>query len=143
MGSIFRSSSLFPLMQSLSNTLPGDLLKTMWEGPQSDLDDTVNAQPAIFLDSYLHYLSSQSSFRLHIGHSVGEYSALCAAGCISPETAMKVLRRRGELMKEASRGRDTGMLAVSSGYSPSVQDIHNSLSIPSDMCCDLAAINSP
>lgn len=47
-----------------------------------------------------------------IGNSVGEYTALVAAGSISPESAVRLLAKRGELMQEACEGKQCGMLAV-------------------------------
>src|SRR5215470_8541200 len=92
-----------------------------FEGPQEDLDDTFNAQPAILTVSIaclealkerlgpLGYLGAPS---LVAGHSMGEFTALVAAGVLDFEDALKLVRERGRLMKEQGEQRPGGMAAV-------------------------------
>lgn len=75
-----------------------------FNGPEEDLQLTMNTQPAILADSVAAYLV----LREHglkpdfvAGHSLGEYSALVAAESLSFPDALKLVRRRGELMQEA------------------------------------------
>jgi [acyl-carrier-protein] S-malonyltransferase len=92
-----------------------------FEGPQAELDDTYNAQPAILTVSIaclealkerygpLGYVLTPS---LVAGHSMGEYTALVAAGVLDFEEALKLVRERGRLMKETSQDNPGGMAAV-------------------------------
>jgi [acyl-carrier-protein] S-malonyltransferase len=92
-----------------------------FEGPQEDLDDTFNAQPAILTVSIaclealkerlgpLGYLGAPS---LVAGHSMGEFTALVAAGVLDFEDALKLVRERGRLMKETGELHPGGMAAV-------------------------------
>lgn len=97
------------------------LTQLCFEGPQAELDDTYNAQPAILTVSIacleamkerfgpLGYLGTPS---LVAGHSMGEFTALVAAGVIDFEDALKLVRERGRLMKESGELRPGGMAAV-------------------------------
>ncbi len=92
-----------------------------FEGPQEELDDTFNAQPAILTVSIaclealkerlgpLGYLGAPS---LVAGHSMGEFTALVAAGVLDFEDALKLVRERGRLMKETGERNPGGMAAV-------------------------------
>lgn len=92
-----------------------------FEGPQAELDDTINAQPAILTVSIaclealkerlgpLGYLGAPS---LVAGHSLGEFTALVASGVLDFEDALKLVRERGRLMKETGETNPGGMAAV-------------------------------
>lgn len=93
-----------------------DLAGLCFEGPEEDLRKTHNTQPAIFVHSIavldaLGWSLSGSETRL-AGHSLGEYSAYVAAGAIRFEDALRVVRRRGELMYQAGLDRPGAMAAV-------------------------------
>jgi [acyl-carrier-protein] S-malonyltransferase len=105
-----------------ADTILGFPLSTLcFEGPQEELDDTFNAQPAILTVSIaclealkerlgpLGYLGAPS---LVAGHSMGEFTALVAAGVLDFEDALKLVRERGRLMKENGEQRPGGMAAV-------------------------------
>jgi [acyl-carrier-protein] S-malonyltransferase len=89
----------------------------MWEGPDTDLNDTVNTQPAL----YLHSIAAQRVFA-HLypqflpasvsGHSLGELSALSAAGALSFADSIRLVRTRGELMKRAGERSPGSMAAI-------------------------------
>jgi [acyl-carrier-protein] S-malonyltransferase len=91
--------------------------KLMWEGPEADLTDTLNTQPALFTHSLAAYRVFKS---LHphaapvymAGHSLGELSALAAAGALSFDEGLRLVRRRGELMKHAGEVNPGGMAAI-------------------------------
>lgn len=92
-----------------------------FEGPQEELDDTVNAQPAILTVSIacLEALNERFSMlgrvvapALVAGHSLGEFTALVAAGVLEFEEALQLVRERGRLMKESGDERPGGMAAV-------------------------------
>ncbi|CAN5176394.1 ACP S-malonyltransferase [soil metagenome] len=92
-----------------------DLRALCWDGSQSELDRTANAQPAILCTS-LAALRAALAERLEpgtpicLGHSVGEFSALAAAGAFRLADAVRLVRRRGELMQAADVS--GGMAAV-------------------------------
>src|SRR5437879_7737220 len=92
-----------------------------FEGPESDLNDTINAQPAILTVSIacLNVLRERWQAmgqvvapRYVAGHSLGEFTALVAADVIDFDSALLLVRERGRLMKENGTERPGGMLAV-------------------------------
>lgn len=103
--------------------LSQNLSKIMWEGPKETLTLTENAQPALMAVSMAvmrvlereHGFSLKDKVRFVAGHSLGEYSALAAAGAISlPDTA-RLLKLRGEAMQAAvpvGQGAMTALLGV-------------------------------
>ena len=91
--------------------------RLMWEGPEAELNDTLNTQPALFV----HSLAAQRVFKtLHpqatpvfvAGHSLGELSAMAAAGALPFADGLRLVRRRGELMKRAGEVNPGGMAAI-------------------------------
>src|SRR5687767_5479045 len=75
-----------------------------FNGPEADLQFTANTQPAILAASIAAFRAfSEEGFKpdLVAGHSLGEYSALVAAGALSLAAAARLVRRRGEFMQEA------------------------------------------
>jgi len=93
------------------------LSRLMWDGPEMDLNDTVNTQPAL----YVHSIAAQRVFA-HLypdfkpaavaGHSLGELSALAASGALSFIDGLRLVRKRGELMKRAGEHSPGGMAAI-------------------------------
>jgi [acyl-carrier-protein] S-malonyltransferase len=80
----------------------------IWGGPEADLTLTANAQPALMAVSLAAARALESGFGVKIsqaafvaGHSLGEYSALAAAGALSVTDAAKLLRKRGQAMQAA------------------------------------------
>jgi len=97
------------------------LTNMCFEGPQTDLDDTYNAQPAILTVSIACLTALREKLQPHgvevapamvAGHSLGEFTALVAAGALSFDDALVLVRERGRLMKETSAARPGGMAAV-------------------------------
>ncbi len=90
-----------------------------FEGPKDILDDTYNSQPAILTVSIaaLRALAEAGGGKLQLpsfcaGHSLGEYSALVAAGALEFEDALRLVRERGRLMKKAGEESPGGMAAL-------------------------------
>jgi len=85
------------------------LSKLIFEGPEAELTLTANAQPALMATSLAAFRALESEAGLDIardaafvaGHSLGEYSALCAAGALTLEDAARLLRIRGDAMQRA------------------------------------------
>lgn len=89
-----------------------------FEGPEDDLTDTINAQPALLATSVAalralqEVLPNQLPAMAVAGHSMGEYSALVAAGCLGFADGLRLVRERGRLMKEAGLLSPGGMAAI-------------------------------
>lgn len=91
------------------------LSNLVFEGPDNELKQTVNTQPALVTASvaYLEAFRSQGVQPDYVaGHSLGEYSALVAAGVLSYEDAVRLVRLRGQFMEEAVPGGQGAMAAV-------------------------------
>jgi [acyl-carrier-protein] S-malonyltransferase len=113
-----------------------------FEGPEDILRQTMNTQPAIFLHSMvLFQLISAQNISMVAGHSLGEYSALVAAGSLSFEDGLKLVRLRGELMQSAGI-KNKGTMAAIVGLVPDmVADICTQASATGIVQC--ANFNSP
>jgi len=84
-----------------------------FNGPEEELKQTKNTQPAIFLHSVaLWNVLKPHDASMMAGHSLGEYSALVAAGAISFHDAIKLVRLRGELMQKAGEENPGTMAAI-------------------------------
>ena len=101
----------------------GESISTLaWEGPSERLDLTENAQPALLAASMaiLGMLRErwaaagvpEPTPAFAAGHSMGQYSAFVAAGVLSLDDGVRLVRRRGELMQASGRGRDGAMAAL-------------------------------
>lgn len=116
MGKDFYESynSVKELFAKADETLGFNLSKIIFEGPEEELKKTSITQPAILLISYAFYRIFKEELKdLNIsyfsGHSLGEYTAITAGGAIDILDALKLVRKRGELMESVSDG---GMAAV-------------------------------
>lgn len=100
----------------LTNEILGrDIARLSFEGPQEELTQTDNTQPAIFAHSVALYRLLQDKGLTPFvvaGHSLGEYTALVAADVLSYETALPLVQLRGRLMKEAGQRRPGTMAAI-------------------------------
>ena len=89
------------------------LSKLCFEGPEEALTDTAVQQPALFTTSLAAWAILQQRDAAYVaGHSLGEFSALAAAGALTFADGLALVRRRGELMKLAGECRPGGMAAV-------------------------------
>lgn len=101
------------LLEAAGDVLGYDLRKVMFEGPDATLIDTKYAQPAIFTCSAMHLEMAKEqglTFDYVAGHSLGEYSALYAAGVFGFADGLQLVAKRGEAMS-AQNGKGT-MAAV-------------------------------
>jgi [acyl-carrier-protein] S-malonyltransferase len=113
------SAAARAIFELADTTLNLALTRLCFEGPEEDLTATENAQPALLTVSVALLaalgdcvdVSSLVGHRSSVvaGHSLGEYSALVAAGVLDFPTALRLVRRRGELMSAAREG---GMAAI-------------------------------
>ena len=108
------------VFQEVDDALSQKLSRLMWEGPESDLTLTENAQPAIMAASIavVRILEKEMGLdiakhaRLVAGHSLGEYSALCAAGAFTLADTARLLKTRGQAMQSAVPVGEGGMTAL-------------------------------
>jgi [acyl-carrier-protein] S-malonyltransferase len=114
------------------------LSRLAWDGPAEELDLTVNAQPALLAASvaFLRAMEARraASGRPRLvpafaaGHSMGQYSALVAAGVVSLGDGMRLVRERGRLMQKSGEGSPGAMAAI--------------IGLPDDRLPDLVAVGS-
>lgn len=120
------------------------LSRLMWEGPEAELTLTHNAQPAILV----HSLAVHAVVRDRVqpvaaaGHSLGEYAAYAALGALDLADAVRLVRRRGELMLEAGTQRPGTMAAVMGLAGERVAEICAALS-DADAVVVAANLNAP
>jgi [acyl-carrier-protein] S-malonyltransferase len=103
------------LFQRADSALGFPLSALCFEGPEDQLGRTENTQPALYTVSVIAWrLLEARGLRptAAAGHSLGEYSALCAAGVLDFEDGLRAVRRRGELMAEVGDRVAGGMVAV-------------------------------
>ena len=102
--------------EEANDALGFDLAGLCWSGPQDELDRTVNAQPALLTTSVAALRAAREAGLdgrpvVAAGHSLGEFSALVALGVLGLPDAVRLVRRRGELM-QAAADPSGGMAAV-------------------------------
>jgi len=114
------SAAAREVFQEVDEALGQHLFRLMAEGPADELTLTENAQPAIMANAVatLRVLEREGNVRLAdkadfvAGHSLGEYSALCAAGALDLATTARLLKRRGRAMQAAVPVGEGAMAAV-------------------------------
>ncbi|MDE2759560.1 MAG: ACP S-malonyltransferase [Paracoccaceae bacterium] len=118
-----------------------------WQGEIEELTLTRNVQPALMATSVAAYRAlleegfSLTSIAYMAGHSLGEYSALCAAGAISLEDTARLLRLRGEAMQEAVKvgeGKMAAILGLEVSVVKEIAELASELGV-----CDIANDNDP
>jgi len=103
-------------LEAADEALGFALSAVMWEGPDDLLTRTDHAQPAILAHSWAVWAVAGPALAGRVaaaaGHSLGEYSAYVAAGALTGPDAVRLVRRRGELMRDAGVARPGTMAAV-------------------------------
>lgn len=92
-----------------------DLRALCFDGPPETLQNTLYAQPALLTVGYLHFLRACEEgrdFAMVAGHSLGEYTALVAAGALSFDEALRLVKRRAELMSAAPEGAMAALIGL-------------------------------
>ena len=102
------------LFKSANELLGFDITKILFEGSKEDLEQTRVAQPAIYIHSVIMSKVMGDKFQPDAlaGHSLGEYSALTAAGTISFDSGLKLVSQRAEAMQKACNLEDGTMAAI-------------------------------
>ena len=137
------------LFAEIDDALSQHLSRLMFEGPESDLTLTENAQPALLAASLavIRVLQADASFDIArqaayvAGHSLGEYSALAAAGALSVADAARLVKRRGQAMQKAVPVGDGAMAALLGLDIDAARDIAREAS--GSEICAVANDNSP
>jgi [acyl-carrier-protein] S-malonyltransferase len=132
------------LFESANRILGFDLQQTCITGPENELTLTANAQPAIFLVSWIAFQLLRDHLpesALHVdamaGLSLGEITALAAAGTMSFEEGLRLVRARGEFMQEACEATQGGMAAIIGLDEPAVRLVCQETGV------ELANLNCP
>jgi len=120
------------LFKQADDILQNSISKIILEGPKELLNQTENTQPAIFLISYsiCEVIKKETAFNLDdanffAGHSLGEYSALACAECLTFDQTLKLLQIRGKSMQSAVPKGQGGMLAVLGSSIDKINEILN------------------
>ncbi len=138
------------VFEEVDETLSQHLTRLMFEGPEPDLTLTENAQPAIMTASIAAFrvLQNEAGFDLKkqaayvAGHSLGEYSALCAAETFNlPDTA-RLLKLRGNAMQQAVPPGEGTMAAILGLEMDAVETLAAEVSVNGEVC-NIANDNSP
>ncbi|MBW4332094.1 ACP S-malonyltransferase [Stakelama sp. CBK3Z-3] len=133
----------------VDEALGQNLARLMAEGPEDELMLTENAQPAIMANAIavLRVLETEFGVRMAdkadfvAGHSLGEYSALCAAGAIDLSTTAKLLKRRGQAMQAAVPVGEGAMAAILGANREKAQQIADAAA--EGQVCSVANDNDP
>lgn len=126
------------VFDEVDDALDQKLSDIIFNGPMEELTLTANVQPAIMATSIAMLRASGEKLPEYVaGHSLGEYTALCAAGALSLRDTARLLRLRGDAMQRAAPA-GTGLTAVILGLD---------IDVIRDLCngteCDVANDNSP
>ncbi|MBM3167501.1 MAG: ACP S-malonyltransferase [Chloroflexi bacterium] len=118
------------VFDEVDKTLGFSLSRLCFEGPEEDLRQTANAQPAVVTTSVACLKAAQEASQNGLpspmfvaGHGVGAYAALVAAGVLGLSDAVRLVRERGRLMNEAGQRTPGGMLSMSGLNAETVRDI--------------------
>src|SRR5262245_10665874 len=139
------------VFEEVDDALKQRLAKLMAEGPESELTLTENAQPALMAVSMaaLRAIEREGNTSLAklamvvAGHSLGEYSALCAAGAIGLADAARLLKRRGRSMQTAVPVGEGAMAALMGMELDAARAVAADASKATGLVCDVANDNAP
>lgn len=131
--------------EEAGDALRFDLRKICFDGPESDLKLTHNTQPAILTHSIASFrvLSSETGHKADYvaGHSLGEYSALVAAGTLAFADAVKLVNKRGQFMQEAVPVGTGAMAALIGATEPNTKSLCEQASKATGKVCEMANFN--
>jgi [acyl-carrier-protein] S-malonyltransferase len=125
------------LFEEATEILGFDLADLVFNSDADTLAKTENCQPALLVASLaiLDTLRERKQFRITgaAGLSLGEYTALTALEAMDFADAVRLVRRRGQLMEEAGRGQDTGMASVIGLEAPAIEEICRRITAAGDV----------
>ncbi|MEM7113121.1 MAG: ACP S-malonyltransferase [Chloroflexota bacterium] len=135
------------VFEQADDLLGFSLSNLCFSGPKAELTDTVNQQPALFVTSYAAWQAMQGQGwekpAFVAGHSLGELSALAMAGSLSFADGLKLVRRRGELMKAAGEREPGAMAAILALKVDKVADICATVTAENGRSVQIANDNCP
>src|SRR5919201_875614 len=140
------------IFQQADETLGFSLSRLCFEGPEDELQDTINAQPAILTVSVACLAALRERWEAMgravapvamAGHSLGEFTDLVAAGVLEFSDALRLVRERGRLMKEQGDHRPGGMAAVIGLDRPALESACKQAADETGGIVSLANANSP
>ena len=136
------------VFEVVDDALERRISAVMWDGPMEELTKTANAQPALMAHSVamMRVLEQEAGYSVKdamfvAGHSLGEYSALCAAGAMSLTDAAKLLRVRGEAFQAAAEDSEGAMAALIGIDRDGTQKALET--VPFEGVCQIANDNAP
>ncbi len=138
--SLSRTSEGREIFDRADNALGFSLSDLCFQGPLEKLTLTEFAQPAILTTSFIAYSIFSKPLAAAAGHSLGEYTALVAAGALSFEDAVVLVHKRGRYMQEAVPAGEGKMVAV---LGPSEAEISAVISTVAEGVKEIANLNSP
>lgn len=136
------------IFEQADEILDFPLSRLCFEGPEGELNDTINTQAAIFTTSIaaltaLRTAGYAAAPSFVAGHSLGEYSAYVAAGVLSFEAGLRLVRERGRLMKKAGELSPGGMAAILKLEDEEVSKICQDVTAEGNGSVQIANYNSP
>ncbi len=141
MGKVFYDSfsEARDIFERADESLGYSLSRLCFEGPEEKLRLTQNTQPALLVVSHIAYSLLGEIPAIAAGHSLGEYSALVAAGSLSFEDAVRLVHKRGRYMQEAV---PVGVGAMAALMGANYKEIEQALSQVSSGVVEIANWNS-
>lgn len=134
------------LFDTADATLGFSITNLCFNGPEDELRQTYNTQPAVLLVSYIiwHVLKKEMDIEPYLasGHSLGEYTALLVSGFFNFEDALRITRKRGLLMEESCPKGRGGMVALIGADMGKVEPVLKEVS-HNDYVAVPANLNSP
>jgi [acyl-carrier-protein] S-malonyltransferase len=132
------------VFEKANSILKIDIKKLCFEGSQEELSTTSNSQPAILTTSIAALrvyesspFASQYTPKFSLGLSLGEYTALVAAGCMTFEDALVLVKKRGEFMEDASKKNPGKMACILGMETRAVEELCKGFG------CEIANLNCP
>lgn len=130
------------VFQTVDDILKVNLSKIMFEGPNEDLTQTQNTQPALMAVSIALIKVLENDFGKSItdlgsiaaGHSLGEYSALCATKALSLEDTAKLLQVRGNSMAKCGQKTSGAMAAIIGAQNDLVEEVVKAAAGSGEIC---------
>ncbi len=139
------------VFDEVDDTLNFKLSKIIFEGPEDQLTFTPNTQPALMAVSLaiVRVIEHETKKKIYeiadvlLGHSLGEYSALCSLNVFTLRDATNLLRVRGEAMQNSVKGLKTKMSAVIGLDLDKIENILENTKLLNDDVCEIANDNCP
>ncbi len=139
------------VFEEVDDTLNFKLSKLIFEGPIEELTLTKNAQPSLMAVSLaiVKVMEEETNKKISkfseiiIGHSLGEYTALCSLNSINLKDTTSLLRTRGESMQNCVKNIETSMVAVIGLDITKIENIIKENDLPDGEVCEIANDNCP